>query len=75
MGARERTGTSGCQVSEAPGAFPAPGTALVTDKGLSGEDFEEFVTSDDLALVLVRPSRKTPQGFDLSNRVHPACLR
>jgi hypothetical protein len=41
-----------------PANRPAPGTALVTDKGLSGEDFEEFVTSDDLALVLVRPSRK-----------------
>jgi hypothetical protein len=41
-----------------PANRPAPGTALVTDKGLSGEDFEEFVTSDDLALVLVRPARK-----------------
>jgi len=49
-----------------PANRPAPGTALVTDKGLSGEDFEEFVTSDDLALVLVRPARKdekTPRPF------------
>jgi hypothetical protein len=46
-----------------PANRPAPGTALVTDKGLSGEDFEEFVTSDDLALVLIRPARKTPRGL------------
>jgi hypothetical protein len=37
---------------------PAPGTAVVTDKGLSGEETEEFFTSDDLQLTLVRPARK-----------------
>ena len=49
-----------------PANRPAPGTALVTDKGLSGEDFEEFITSDDLALVLIRPARKdenSPQAI------------
>ena len=54
-----------------PANRPQPGTALVTDKGLSGEDFEDFVTSGDLALVLVRPARKdekTPRPF-------PAWLR
>jgi hypothetical protein len=41
-----------------PANRPAPGTSLVTDKGLSGEDFEEFITSSGLGLVLVRPARK-----------------
>ena len=41
-----------------PANRPAPGTAVVTDKGLSGEDTEEFFTSDDLQLTLVRPARK-----------------
>jgi hypothetical protein len=45
---------------------PVPGTAVVTDKVLSGEDFEEFFTSEDLGLVLIRPARKdekTPRPF------------
>ena len=25
--------------------------------------------------IIAAGGRKTPQGFDLSNRVHPACLR
>jgi hypothetical protein len=33
-----------------PANRPAPGTAVVTDKGLSGEDTEEFFASDDLQL-------------------------
>ena len=37
---------------------PVPGTAVVTDKGLSGQDTEEFFTSDDLGLILIRPARK-----------------
>jgi Transposase DDE domain len=41
-----------------PANRPAPGTAVVTDKGLSGEDFEEFFTSGDLGLTLGRPARK-----------------
>ncbi|MBV8914707.1 MAG: hypothetical protein JOZ05_16905 [Acetobacteraceae bacterium] len=41
-----------------PANRPAPGTVVVTGKGLSGEDFEDFLASGDLGLVLVRPGRK-----------------
>jgi hypothetical protein len=41
-----------------PANRPAPGTVVVTDKGLSGEDFEGFLAGDSLGLVLVRPARK-----------------
>src|SRR5260370_297005 len=41
-----------------PANRPAPGTAVITDKGLSGEETEEFFTSPDLGLTLVRPARK-----------------
>jgi hypothetical protein len=41
-----------------PANRPAPGTAVVTDKGLSGEDFEEFLSGQDLGLALIRPARK-----------------
>ena len=41
-----------------PANRPAPGTALVTDKGLAGEDFEDFLASEDLGLALIRPARK-----------------
>jgi len=41
-----------------PANRPAPGTAVVTDKGLSGEDFEEFLSGQDLGLALLRPARK-----------------
>src|SRR6266516_2343324 len=37
---------------------PASGTAIVTDKGLSGQDTEAFFTSPDLCLTLIRPARK-----------------
>jgi hypothetical protein len=43
---------------------PAPGTAVVTDKGLSGEDTEQYFA--DLGLTLIRPARKddnTPRPF------------
>jgi hypothetical protein len=49
-----------------PANRPAPGTAVVTDKGLSGEDTETFFASDDLGLTLIRPARKdekTPRYF------------
>jgi hypothetical protein len=46
-----------------PANRPAPGTAIVTDKGLSGEDFEEFPAGDDLGLALLRPARKISQGL------------
>jgi len=43
---------------------PVAGTAVVTDKGLPGEDFGEFFTSKDLGLVLIRPAATTrrPRG-------------
>jgi hypothetical protein len=49
-----------------PANRPAPGTAIVTDKGLSGEDTEAFFASPDLRLTLIRPARKdekTPRYF------------
>ena len=39
-----------------PANRPAPGTAVVTDKGLSGEDTEQYFA--DLGLTLIRPARK-----------------
>jgi len=41
-----------------PANRPAPGTAVVTDKGLSGEETEEYFASDELGLTLIRPARK-----------------
>jgi hypothetical protein len=41
-----------------PANRPAPGTAVVTDKGLAGEETEEFFAGPDLGLILVRPARK-----------------
>jgi hypothetical protein len=41
-----------------PANRPEPGTAIVTDKGLSGEGFEGFLAGDDLKLALLRPARK-----------------
>ena len=41
-----------------PANRPAPGTAVVTDKGLAGEDTEAFFASTDLGLTLIRPARK-----------------
>ena len=40
------------------GERPAPGTAVVTDKGLSGQGTEEFFAGDGLRLTLIRPARK-----------------
>ena len=37
---------------------PAPGTAVVTDKGLSGQETEEYFAGPDLGLTLIRPARK-----------------
>ena len=45
-------------LNDQPANRPAPGTTVVTDKGLSGEETEEFFTSQDLQLTLVRPARK-----------------
>ena len=41
-----------------PANRPRPGTAVVTDKGLPGEDTEAFFASPDLGLTLIRPARK-----------------
>ena len=47
-----------------PTTRPVPGTAVVTGKGLSGEDTEAFFAGPGLGLILIRPARKyetTPQ--------------
>jgi hypothetical protein len=41
-----------------PANRPGPGTSVVTDKGFSGDDLEEFLTGPDLGLTLIRPARK-----------------
>ena len=45
-------------LKDQPASRPAPGTAIVTGKGLSGEETEAFFASDDLRLALIRPARK-----------------
>jgi hypothetical protein len=45
-------------LTDQPANRPAPGTAVVTDKGLSGEETEAFFAGPDLGLALVRPARK-----------------
>jgi hypothetical protein len=53
-------------LQDQPANRPAPGTAVVTDKGLSGEDTEAFFAGPDLGLTLIRPARKdeaTPRPF------------
>src|SRR5260370_7279243 len=45
-------------LKEQPANRPAPGTAIITDKGLSGDETEEFFASDDLGLPLIRPAPK-----------------
>ena len=58
-------------LSGQPANRPVPGTAVVTDKGLSGQETEEFFTSDDLGLILIRPARKD----DKQPRYFPNWLR
>jgi len=58
-------------LSDRPANRPAPGTAVVTGKGLSGEETEEFFASDDLQLTLIRPARKD----DKQPRPFPDWLR
>jgi hypothetical protein len=53
-----------------PANRPAPGTAIVTDKGLAGEDTEEFFASPGLGLDLIRPARR-----DEKPRYFPHWLR
>ena len=45
-------------LTDQPANRPAPGTAVVTDKGLAGEETESFFASEDLGLALIRPARK-----------------
>ena len=45
-------------LQDQPANRPAPGTTIVTGKGLSGEETEAFFTGPDLGLTLVRPARK-----------------
>jgi hypothetical protein len=45
-------------LNDQPANRPAPGTAIVTDKGLSGEETEAFFAGPDLELSLIRPARK-----------------
>jgi hypothetical protein len=54
-GEREQART---MLERQPANRPPPGTAIVTDKGLSGEDTEAFFTSSELGLTLIRPARK-----------------
>jgi hypothetical protein len=58
-GEREQART---MLEHQPANRPQPGTAIVTDKGLSGEDTEAFFTSPDLRLTLIRPARKDEQA-------------
>src|SRR5690348_5606496 len=55
-----RKAAGGIPVS--PASRPAPGTAIVTGKGLSGEDTEEFFASPELGLTLIRPARNWQIG-------------
>ncbi len=41
-----------------PANRPAPGTLVVTDKGLSGQDTQDYFAGEDLQLTLIRPARK-----------------
>jgi len=62
-GEREQART---MLEHQPASRPVPGTAIVTDKGLSGEDTEAFFASPGLGLTLIRPARKdekTPRYF------------
>jgi hypothetical protein len=46
---------------------PAPGTAVVTDKGLAGEETEAFFAGPDLGLELIRPARKDEKPRQFPN--------
>jgi hypothetical protein len=53
-------------LNDQPANRPPPGTAIVTDKGLSGGDTEQFFATPELNLTLIRPARKdeeTPRSF------------
>jgi hypothetical protein len=53
-------------LEDRPASRPAPGTAIVTGKGLSGRGTEAFFGGPDLRLALIRPARTdetTPRPF------------
>jgi len=54
-------------LEDQPANRPAPGTAVVTDKGLSGQDTEAFFAGPDLGLALVRPARKDEEPRPFPN--------
>jgi len=53
-----------------PANRPAPGTAVVADKGFAGEGTEEFFAAPGLDLTLIRPARKNEPA-----RYFPGWLR
>ena len=53
-------------LKDQPANRPAPGTAVITDKGLPGQETEAFFAGDDLRLVLVRPARKDERPLGIS---------
>ncbi len=57
-------------LTDQPANRPAPGTVIVTDKGLAGEGTEEFFAHPGLDLALIRPARK-----DEPHRPFPNWLR
>jgi hypothetical protein len=50
-----------------PANRPVRGTAIVTDKGLSGQDTEAFLAAPDLGLALIRPARKDEEPRPFPN--------
>ena len=50
--------TARAMLEDQPANRPVPGTAVVTDKGLSGEETEAFFAGPGLGLTLIRPARK-----------------
>jgi hypothetical protein len=58
-----------------PANRPAPGTAIITDKGLSGEDTEEFFASPGLELTLIRPAATTRNNPGTSRTGCASALR
>jgi hypothetical protein len=62
----EATPGSAELLKDHPANRPAPGTAVVTDQGLAGQETETFFASPDLGLALIRPARKDdkePRSF------------
>ena len=55
-----------------PANRPAPGSAVVTDKGLSGQDTEAFFAGDDLCLTLVGLPARTRRHRGRSRMLSPA---